>query len=204
MEKLGLQNITIKDVLISTLILFVTFGCYLDRYIPEGITEVNFLGITIGSYGFQYVSDMIYFVKMKLLIITFSLTWYFTSKHWWKSAILVIIIIELLKLFSALNSNQRYVDEIEYMRSLPLTIPVIILITFISKKVNDYNLANNLRIELDNKINKIFFELNEESISQVTDLKTSFIKIKNTEKINEDELMYLKKLIEMRDDFYKI
>ena len=100
MEKLGLQNITIKDVLISTLILFVTFGYYFDRYIPEGITEVNFLGITIGSYGFDGIAHMFYFTKMKFLIIAFSAIWYFTCSHWWKSAILVITTIELLKLFS--------------------------------------------------------------------------------------------------------
>ena len=203
MEKLGLQNITIKDVLISTLILFVTFGYYFDRYIPEGITEVNFLGITIGSYGFQDISDMLYFVKMKLLIIVFATIWFYTCKHWWKHAILLILAIELLKLFSMLNPNQKYYDNIEFVTSLPITIPIILLVIFISKKVKDYNLAKNLRFELDNKINELFFELNQEKKEDIQNLKKCFIELKVNNKKIEDELEYLNQLIEMRNNFYK-
>jgi hypothetical protein len=204
MKKLGLQNITIKDVLISILILVVTFGYFFVNYIEEGVKSVDVLGFTIGSFGFQDISDMVYFVKMKLIIIVFSIIWYFTCKHWWKSAILVIITIELLKLLSALNSNQEYVDEIEYYSSLPITIPIILLIIFIAKKINDYNLANNLRSELDYKINSIFFELHKEKKDDAEKLKNDFRKLKNNEKIIGSHSIYLNKLIQMRDNFYEI
>ena len=204
MRKFSLRDIAVKDVLISTLILFVTFGYFFDSYIAEGITEVNFLGITIGSFGFEDIAHMLYFSKMKLLIIVFSLIWYFTCKHWWKPAILVITTIELLKFFSTLNSNQDYFDNIEFVSSLPITIPIILLIILISKKVNDYNLSKNLRYELDDKINDIFFELNEEKKESIENLKKNFTRLKMNKKMVEDELEYLNELIEMRDNFYKV
>ena len=203
MNKFSFQNIRVKDVLISVLILVVTFGYFFDDYISEGITEINILGITISSFGFVDISDMIYFTKMKFIIIFFSIIWYFTCRHWWKSAILAIITIELLKLFSALNSNQSHVDEIEFYSSLPLTVPIILIIIFIAKRINDYNLNENLRYELDNNINEIFFELHKEKKEDVKNLKKCFVELKETKKTAKDEYDYLGDLIEMRDNFYK-
>ncbi|MEM5564817.1 hypothetical protein WNY78_06860 [Psychroserpens sp. AS72] len=203
MEKFGLQNITIKDVLISLLILVVTFGYFFDSYVPKGITEVNILGITVGSLGFEDIASTIYFVKMKLIIIVFSIIWFFTCKHWWKSAIIVITTIEMLKLISVFSFKQTYVDEIEYYTSLPITIPIILLIIFISKKINSYETAKNLRSDLDNKINEIFFEINSEDKQRVEKLKDDFIKLKMKVNIVDHEFNYLKELIEIRNNFYK-
>ena len=90
------------------------------------------------------------------------------------------------------------------MTSLPITIPIVLLIIVISKKINDYSLAKNLRFEVDNKINKMFFELNKEKRESVENLKNNFEKLKFDKKLIENELEYLNELIEMRDNFYKV
>lgn len=204
MKKFGLQDFTVKDVLISILIVLVTCGYYFDNNVRKGITEVNLLGITIHSFEFDDIASFIYFTKMKILIIMFSIIWFFTCRHWWRSSILVITTIELMKLVSILNFNQEYIDEIEFYTSLPITIPIVLLIIFISKRINAFNLSRNLRSDIDNKINDIFFKLNEEKKSEVENLKNSFINLKMKEKISDDEFGYLNELIEMRNNFYKV
>jgi len=188
------KKVKIKDVIIVLLILGVTFGYFFVD---------NILDKKYGFFEFYTDAGLLYYSKMKLLIIIFGLIWYFTSKHWWKSAILVIIFIELLKLISIFDINQKQMDEIEYYKSLPITIPIILLLFFISKKINDYNLAKEIRLDLDIEIDNLFFELHQDKINNINQLNDKFDEAKK-KLSNDDNLEYLKELISIRDEFYNI
>lgn len=193
-----------KDIFISISIVLVTLLYFVDRYlIPEDMKTVSVFGFEIGSFGFMDINELVYFSKMKLLILFFSITWYLTCGHWWKPAILVIIILELFKLVSLFNTNSYYIDEIEYLISLPITTPIIILLILLSSKLNRLNLSYEVRNSLDGEIDEVFFQLNKEKSNELNELKE---KIKNIKKKyhNESKESYVNELISIRDEFYKL
>lgn len=194
--------VSFKDFIIAILILIVSIGYYFDAHIPEGLDEVNWFNIKIKSYHYEDIATMIYITKMKVYIIVLSVIWYLSSKLWWKSSILVIITIELLKLISAFNPNQQYMDEIEYLSSLPITIPIVLLLIFTSNKINQYNLAKQVRCEIDQEIDDLFFELHSKEKTSVNYLKLNFNKLKS-KKHSLDKEEYLKSLIAIRNSFYE-
>jgi hypothetical protein len=188
-----MDKIKWKDVVIVLLILGVTFGYYLDKN--------NFSDSR--NLDFYEIESLVYYAKMKLLIIIFSLIWYFTCKHWWRSCILVILTIELLKFVSIFNTDQEQFDEIEFYTSLPITIPIVIVIFLVSKKINKYNLAKELRLELDMEIDKLFFELYQNKKSKISELNSKFNQIKMSQ-LESNNIDYLKNLISIRDEFYDV
>ena len=199
---LNLKKIKIKDIVIIVLILGATFGYFLDAFISEELKSIELIFFKINSFGFENIKELVQYIRMKLLIIFLSIIWYFTCQYWWKSAILVILIIEILKLVSAFISEQKFIDEIEYVKSLPITIPIILGIVLISKKINYYNLAKNVRYDIDNKIDDVFFELNNENDEKLNILKEKFFNVK-TKYIDKSNLNYIEDLIALRDEFYK-
>ncbi|MCD2258908.1 hypothetical protein [Psychroserpens luteolus] len=190
------KNIKIKEVLIVVLILGITFGYYLDSYIfdLDDIEELDFYSI----------EGIFHYSKMKILIIAYCLIWYFTSKNWWRYSILVVIAIELMKLFSTFNSNQSNVDDFEYFITLPITLPIILIMIFISHKINQYNLAKQVRSEIDKEINETFFSINSGKKQELDSLHKKFIELKSENFSEEESIEYLKNLIKLRDEFYEI
>lgn len=193
-----MKDFTRKDVLISISIVVVTLLYFADAYIPPDLQSFKIFGFEVNSYGFPDLKHLIYYSKMKFLILFLTMTWYLTCKQWWKSAILVIITIELLKLFTALNSASEEMDEIDYVVSLPITVPIIILLIFVSLKINKYSLAKDLRTKIDIEIDKVFFELHEKDKFHIDSLKENFEELKK----NKNEKNYLNELIFIRDKFY--
>ncbi|WCO03107.1 hypothetical protein [Psychroserpens ponticola] len=199
-----MKDFKLKDVLISILIVSVTLLYFGDKYLDlEGVKTFMFLGFEIDSFGFLDISDLIFFSKMKVLILVFSITWYLTCRHWWRPVILIIIIIELFKLASIFNSNNTMFDEIEFIISLPFTIPLIIILLLFSLKINKYRLYSEVRNNLDEEIDDVFYNLNKENYNELEKLKIETINAKKAY-FNSDKETYVKKLIDIRNQFYKL
>ncbi|WP_400078897.1 hypothetical protein [Winogradskyella sp. R77965] len=183
-------------------ILTVTFSYFLVSNIPEGFTKIDLFFFEVGSFGFPDISHLVFHIKMKLLIIFLSSIWYITCSHWWKSAILLIIIIELFKLITSMDPESSHMDEIDYITSLPVTAPIIFLLIFISNKLNSYNLYKELQLYIDDEIDEIFFELYDVENKRIEILKRKYEEmIKNG--LEKDSSDYLRKLILIRNEFYK-
>ena len=193
-----MKDFSRKDVLISISIVVVTLVYFADAYIPPNLESFKVFGFEIGSFGFPDLKHLIYYSKMKFLILFLTITWYLTSIHWWKSAILVIVTIELFKLFTTLNSASEEMDEIDYMVSLPITLPIIMLLILVSLKINKFNRAKDLRSKIDIEIDQVFFELHFRDEFQIDSLKEKFEELKK----NKNKKSYLKQLILIRDKFY--
>ncbi len=199
-----MKHFKLKDYIISILIISVTILYFIDEYIiPEGVKTISILGFEIGSFGFSDILHLIFYAKMKLLILFFSITWYLTCRHWWKPAILVLIILELFKLATVFNYNNNSLDEVEFITSLPITIPFIILLLLYSLKIKHFRLSKEVRLLLDDEIDDVFFSLKNDKLNQLNDLKT---KIANAKKMNykENKELYIKELTLIRNKFYNL
>ena len=95
----------------------------------------------------------------KLLLIISLSVWFITCKHWWRYVILVPLIIELFKLSSIYNDNTIVIDEIEYLYSLPITIPVIVFVIILSNKVGYFSKHHDLSNEINREIESLLKEL---------------------------------------------
>lgn len=197
------KNFRLRDIISISLILTSTYLYFILSNIPRGIETINLYFFEIGSFGFPDIALLAHYCKMKILILSFSLLWYFTCKHWWKSAILVIIAIELAKLITALLNTTNAIDEIDYMTSLPITIPIVAGLVLISNKLNKYNSALKLRSEIDVEIDLVFFELYDDKKNSLVSLKKQYNEEKKY-KLDINSLVYLKKLISLRNQFYKL
>ncbi|MBR9847623.1 MAG: hypothetical protein GYB35_16665, partial [Algicola sp.] len=190
-----MKGFKLKDYLISILIVSVTLLYFGDKYLNlKSVKAITIFGFEIGSFGFLDIAAVIYFSKMKLLILFFSITWYLTCKNWWRPAILVIITLELFKLTSIFNSNAHQIDEIEYLSSLPIILPVIGLLILLSFKLNKYRLSNEFRSDLDAEIDEVFFNLNQDKLKKLMLLKEKIdLAKKDSKTINKKD--YMEKLI---------
>ncbi|WP_299228285.1 hypothetical protein [uncultured Psychroserpens sp.] len=197
-----MRKTRVKDIIIPTLILLVTFGYFLDLFIPDNLVEVDLYFFKIGSFGFPFFRNLIYFCKMKLLILMFSILWFITCRYWWKNAILVIIIIELFKLSSIFNTNIENLYVLDFIHSLPFTLPVIILLLFISNKFNYYSSSYKMSSLLDKEIDNVFFDLYSEKDLELSQLEKEILKIKKIKKVVGNKA-YIDRLVTIRNKFYK-
>lgn len=107
------------------------------------------------------------------------------------------------KLITALDANQFAVDEVDYITSLPITLPIIFLVVIISNKLNSYNLSIDLKSKIDEEIDATFFYINGENNSDLIKLEEKYKDVKKR-KSSFDARNYLNKLIILRNEFYQI
>ena len=197
-----MKDFKLKDALISVLIILVTLLYFLVGYlIPEGLETINILGFEIGSFGFPDAVSFFNFIKTKILIVLFASIWFLTCEHWWKPAILILITIEFIKLKVSFDSSVDRIDVIDYIISFPITIPFILMLLYISDKLNSYNLKKELRTKVDDEIDEVFFQLRKVKTNKLEELKISLNEAKKEKSlINSDD--YLKKIISIRNEFY--
>ncbi len=102
-----------------------------------------------------------------------------------------------------LNDELHYIDEYEYIYSLPLTIPILLLLLFLSKKLNYYSLSKSLNNELNDEIDQLFNELSNFKSEDFKVVKKELKALRHSKK-NLDKEDYLKKLIVLRDKLVEL
>lgn len=190
------KDLKTTDIIIALLIIALPFLFYTYKLVPDySIWESQFF--TINSGNWESVQYFFWILNIKLLIIFSLIIWYFTCKHWWKNVILIPFIIELFKLRSIFDESVEYIDEIEFFHSLPITIPIILFIIYLSKKIGYYSYYSDLHNEINQEIEIIIEELNIIEHHDIFFIKNEFEKIKNEKSIiNMDE--YQDKLLRLR------
>jgi hypothetical protein len=185
-----------KDIIIPLLIIALPFLFYTYRLAPDlTIWETKLFTINAGSW--ESAKYYIWIINIKLLLIFSLLIWFITCKHWWKNVILIPFTIELLKLRSIFDESVEYIDEIEFFYSLPITVPIILFILFLSKKIGYYSQYSDLHNEINQEVEKIIEELNIVEQRDILFIKNEFEKIKN-EKSKTNLNDYQNKLLRLR------
>jgi len=196
----NIKELKTKDVIIALLILVLPFLFYLYRLAPDiPIWETSWFTFNSGTWESVYY--YLWLICTKLLLI-FSLSiWFITCKHWWRYVILVPLIIELFKFSSIYNNIQLVMDEMEYLHSLPFTIPVVILVIFISRKINYYSkyldLNNEMNAEIESLLNEL--EINNDKNGIIEEFRQ--LKESKSSLSTED---YKSKLLQLRQQLIKL
>jgi TctA family transporter len=77
-------------------------------------------------------------LKMKLIILFFVILWYNTCKTSWRSAKLVIIVIQVLKIGVLLFDRSARLDVFELIYGIPVLLPLIYGFFYLYKKVKAF------------------------------------------------------------------
>ena len=131
-----------KIVLDSITVLFIALTPFFYKiydYLPinDPDATVSFLGITIGSNGFEDVSTNIWFLTVKIIPLMLLIIWFFTSRNWWYYILLIPIAMYSFQIFELIYSENYNLDTENIWWLLPVCMVVIPIVYFIRIKLYD-------------------------------------------------------------------
>ena len=132
----------ITGVLLSLFLISTPFLFYIYKYAPADATEWDTLFGVIKSGNFSNVQSFMHALFTKLTFILLTSIWFVTCRNWWKYAILVPLTMFLFQLSGVINYQIKFIDEFDFWYSIPLILPVLILLIFISYRVGKHSQAN--------------------------------------------------------------
>lgn len=147
----------IIGVLLSIVLITTPFLFYLYRVAPTESQEWDTIFGTISSGGYKNVSYFFHSLFTKITFVLLTGIWFLTSRNWWKYAILVPFTMFLFQLSGVINHNIQYIDEYDFWYSLPVILPILFFLIYISYRIGKRSSENyELKKEVDEEINKIF------------------------------------------------
>ncbi|NNF76007.1 MAG: hypothetical protein HKN00_12525 [Flavobacteriaceae bacterium] len=196
------MDIKNKDLNIITVLLITPFIIYFYKLFPE----TNVVHITNWVFEINVSLDLrflawVFLTKLSTLILL--LTWYYTTSRWWRLAILVPIIIEIFKILNLLNMNIDFIDDKEYVNSLPLTFPIILALIYLATQVNYYTLYRKLLLKMESDYHNVMTKIVKKNEIEIINIRNCLSKLKE-EKKNISDDKYLEKLIKLREDLLKL
>ena len=135
--------------LMVILIISTPYLLYFYQNIPEEIKNYNtFFGPIKGGY-YQSVRFFIFFLFSKFVPLLLLCVWFITNKQWWVHAVIVPIAVYLFQLLSVINDSENYMDEVEFIYTVPFLVVICVILYFIRSKISIYIQAVDLKKEMD-------------------------------------------------------
>ena len=138
---------------IAFLLAITPFLFYLYKYAPQDSKIWETQLFTINSGSFRNAQSFVHALFTKITFVIITALWFITSKDWWRWAILVPLMMFLFQLLGVINYQVSYIDEFDFWYSLPVIIPIIIFLIWISNELNktigDLDLKKEIEEELE-------------------------------------------------------
>ncbi len=173
-----------KIIIESIIVFFIAISPFLFKlydYLPDDNPEttISFLGITIGSNGFNNVSAYIWFLMGKIIPLYLLLFWFLTSKNWWYHILLIPILMYAFQIFEVLFSEDDVIDSENILWLLPVCMVVIPFVYFIRVKLYDKHVHG---IDLE----AMDIELNYYKDKERRELERAGIKVELDQSVEDD------------------
>jgi len=98
---------------------------------------ISFLGLEIGSNGFNSVETNVWFYSNKLIPLILLICWFFTSKDWWYHILIIPIATYAFQLFELIFSEDSSIDTENIWWLIPVCMVVIPFVYLIRVKLYD-------------------------------------------------------------------
>ena len=135
------------------LILVSPYLMYIYKAIPVTENYETIFGVIKGGlYG--TAENYIYWLFLKFVPLYLLFIWFVTNKHWWVHALIVPISVYIFQLVGVINDSNDFVDEVEFIYTVPIAIIVIGILYFLRNKLSIYIQALNLK-DVEDKINAL-------------------------------------------------
>lgn len=137
--------------MIATPFLFYTY-----KIAPKDSKEWDTIFGIIKAGNYRNVQFYMHSLLTKSTFVLITGMWFLTSKNWWKYAILVPFTMYLFQLVGVLNHKLQYIDEFDFWYSLPVILPILFFLVYISIRINaNKNNSADLMSEVEDEIKKI-------------------------------------------------
>jgi hypothetical protein len=135
--------------IIVLLIIISPYLLYISQSVPPELESVDtFFGTIKGGY-YNTVKNYVYWFFTKFVPLLLLIIWFITNKHWWVHALAIPISVYLFQLIAVINDSELYVDEVEFIYTVPIAVIIIVILYFIRSKMAIYILAVDLKKEMD-------------------------------------------------------
>ncbi|MBL4724652.1 MAG: hypothetical protein JKY73_04580 [Lutibacter sp.] len=145
-----------KSLLIGSLIIILIISTPYFLYLYQSISpEIENLETFFGVIKSGYYSNVqVYFYNFfsKFVPLLLLLIWFVTNKHWWVHSLIIPITVYLFQLISVINDSEDYMDEVEFIYTVPFAVVIIVILYFIRSKMAIYILAVDLKKEMDDSM----------------------------------------------------
>ncbi|GAB5401584.1 MAG: hypothetical protein Aureis2KO_31690 [Aureisphaera sp.] len=127
------------------------------KFAPSDSKEWDTIFGTIQSGKYRSVAIFFHALFTKVIFVLLTAMWFLTSRNWWKYAILVPLTMFLFQLSAAVNHNIDYIDEFDFWYSLPIVLPILFFLIYISVRIQKRSAkVDPLKKDVDDEITKIF------------------------------------------------
>lgn len=184
-----------KDLVIVMLIFSLPLLFYTYKLFPNVEVWDTKYFVFYSSY-FKSINTFVYFLFNKLLVFFLLSIWFITCKHWWRLVILIPLSIEFYKILNIINDDVNYFDEVEFIESIPLILPLIVVLFYVSKRLNYYCKYKKLKSEINFELISLLKESSTAKSSKVIRDEFNMLK-KISKKIPRED--YLEKLTELKN-----
>ena len=187
-----------KEILYSFLLLGNVILFFLLLFVPSiNETPINFGLFKIYAFGFPTVFLFLWFISLKLVILTPLSIWFLKEKKWWKYALISPILITVYQIRTVFVSKTEVLDEYEIFQAFPLLGLVLIVLLALSKNAQEQYLFQAIyqktyaRFELKQLVKQ---QKRQEEIEQ-SKAKLEALKMEPNNK-DMEELLELKRQLE--------
>ncbi|MGS2761523.1 hypothetical protein [Sinomicrobium sp. M5D2P9] len=149
--------------IVASLIAISPYIFYLYESFPEtDVWETSLFTFRSTYFSTLYVAAWNFVNKFVPLYLLFL--WFLTCRHWWYHIILIPIAMYTFQLFSNINANIKYIDEMEIYWLIPIMLIIIPIVYLLRLKLFDKIVHGIDMKKLDEELKK--YEVEEDDFSK--------------------------------------
>lgn len=131
------------------LIVSTPYLLYFYQSIPKELENWHTIFGTIKGGYYQTVSTYIYYFFSKFVPLLLLFIWFISNKNWWVHALIIPISVYLFQLIAVINDSEFYMDEVEFIYTVPFLVLILVILYFVRSKLSIYIQAVDLKKEMD-------------------------------------------------------
>jgi hypothetical protein len=135
--------------LMVILIISTPYLLYFYQNIPEDLKNWDTIFGPIKGGYFGTSRMFIYYFCSKFVPLLLLFIWFITNRQWWVHALIIPITVYLFQLISVINDSEGYIDEVEFIYTVPFLVVILVILYFIRSKISIYIQAVDLKKEMD-------------------------------------------------------
>jgi hypothetical protein len=147
--KTGKKSSLLIGSIITFMIVAIPYLLYLSQGIPSDLESLETIFGTVQGGYYGSVQGYVYWFFEKLVPLALLIIWFITNRNWWVHAIIIPITVYLFQLISVMNDSVAYVDEVEFIYTVPIAVIIMVILYFIRSKMSIYIDALDLKREME-------------------------------------------------------
>lgn len=179
-------------------IMVLPFLFYFYTIVPQDVKIWKTKFYTFDSGYFETIDLYFWTLSIKFLTIGLLSIWFVSCIQKWKFVLVFPIVLEFYKLFVNINYAEKGNEDINFINTLYISIPFLLILVIISYKLNYISNKNKVNKLINEEINNQLIIVSEFKLKDYKLIKKEFDLIKKANKMLSKK-EYLARLITLRD-----